>query len=284
VLRYVSVDVAFLINLCIDWPWFWLAGRLAGVSTRSWRIPVAAAGGAAAAVWSEFPTGWWIRTWWGMLLGTALWLLLAFAPLERRLLLRTGAYLLGVGMALYGAIQALWLWAPGLNENGLAAVGMAVGLAGARYWWEAARERRLLAGGLWELRVTLGGQSVVVSGLVDTGNHLKDPLAGTPVVVVEVGALQAVLPPELLPVISRGWEALEGLPGDWAARCRLVPFRTVGNKDGLLLALAADELALRGPGETIWFKTQALVGLAPFGLHPDGAYRALLPAELAYAA
>ena len=284
--RYVNVDVLFLGNWVVDWAWLWLTARLSGVAARGWRIMAGAVLGAAAAVWACFPSGAWLASWWGKGVGTLLWLAVAFWPLPVHRLLRTVACCLAAGGGLAGAVLLVAWWVPPGDYAAFTSMavvaGVAVGTVGARNLWEAWRERQLLKNGLWELKITLGGESVAVTALLDTGNHLKDPLAGTPVAVVEASALKPLLPPEMVAAINRGWEALERLPGDWAGRCRLVPFRSVGREGGMLLALAVDELAVRGPGESIWFKTQALVGLASFGLHPGGAYRALLPASLAH--
>lgn len=120
-------------------------------------------------------------------------------------------------------------------------------------------------------------------GLVDTGNELKEPLTGRPVVVAEVAALAGLLPVALVEAVAGStldWDLLEHLPDGWTDLFRLVPFRSVGRPAGLLLAFLPDRLAVRVRGGDCWKPVEGLVALVGEPLHPDGAYRALLPPSL----
>lgn len=44
------------------------------------------------------------------------------------------------------------------------------------------------------MRVCVGGRDVELTALRDTGNGLRDPVGGTPVLVAAPGALDGVLP------------------------------------------------------------------------------------------
>ncbi len=279
---YVNVDIVFLMNFLTDLAWLWLTASLAGIRSRWWRLSAAAAVGALAAVWAYFDSGQWLLSLTGSVVGTAALLAIAFLPCRPPQALRLAAYLVFSG----GSMAGITLLASRDEERllgGVVAVpstlvvaGLLLTLLGVRYLWEAARERRRLAKGLYHLRVRLGEQAIELPALLDTGNSLKDPLGGAPVVVVEAAALQGLIPPALLGAASAGWTGLDGVPGSWASRCRLVPFRAVGRPAGVLLALTPDELAVQLPGRSDWQPGQGMVGLAADRLHPDGAYRALL--------
>ena len=285
--RVVSVDLVFLGNFLMDLAWLWVTAKLAGLRAGGWRLAGGAVGGGLLAVWVWFPSGEWLRSPVGAALGTALVLALSFAPCNFRAAGRALGYFLLSGAGIAGTVLLIGLRAPaaglsgpGQFGGGLVISGVLLCGAGARYLWVAARDRSQLARGLWSLRIDLGGQAVTLPALVDTGNHLRDPLAGTPVAVVEAQALRQVLPPEVFRAISAGWEGLERLPGEWAARCRLVPYRAVGRPDGMLLALAPDQLSVMPPGGGDWQAVQGLVGLSVTPLHPEGRYRGLLPVQL----
>jgi stage II sporulation protein GA (sporulation sigma-E factor processing peptidase) len=283
--RVVNVDVVFLINFVADLLWLWVTARLARVPVRRWRLVVGAVAGALLAVWAALDEGGWVTLAPGLIAGTLALLAVTFLPCSIRQALRTAGYFLFSGALAAGAVVLGQLRMPGglgvaSYSTGVVAAGLILAGAGAKLLWEAARTRSQLARGLYGLQVTLGGQSVILSALVDTGNHLRDPLSGTPVAVVEAQALRPLLPPEVYRAVARGWEGLERLPAGWAARCRLVPYQAVGRSDGMLLALTVDAMAVQAPGGGEWAPAAGLVGLAISPLHSEGAYRALLPQDL----
>jgi len=288
----VNVDVAFALNCVTDLAWLWAAAGLAGLRPRGWRLALASSVGAAAAVWAYFPSGRWLASGAGAVLGTTVLLALAFLPCRLNQGVRLLAYFLFSGGAMAGTALLLgprgaypaevagslpWQF-PG---GGLVAAGLLLCIAGARYLLVAVRERSRLARGLYSLRIRFGEGEVTVPALLDTGHALRDPLTGTSVAVVDADALQGLLPDGVLQAAGEGWEAIGGLPEGWLPRCRLVPFRAVGRPAGVLLAILPDDIALRGPGASEWSAVRALVGLSATPLHPDGIYRALVPPELA---
>lgn len=280
----VNVDIAFLTNFVTDFAWLLATGSLAGVRPKWWRVAVAAALGAAAAVWAYFPDGRWLAAGPGALLGTTVLLAVAFWPCSLAQALRTAAYCILSGAAMAGV--ALLIGGRGLHpvSDALVAAGLLLCLAGGRYLWQSARDRFRLTRGLYRLQIRHGGSCVELPALMDTGNALRDPLTGTPVAVVAGAALEGLLPGAVLMAARDGWEGFERLPGDWAARCRLVPYRAVGRSAGMLLAFVPDGLAYRPPEGKDWVSVHGLVGLAGECLHPEGLYQALLPPKLVEAA
>ena len=107
------------------------------------------------------------------------------------------------------------------------------------------------------------GKQMRLTALRDTGNTLRDPVTGAPVLVVgaEVANKLTGLTRQQLktPVESMG--ALPGL--------RLIPYRAVGNAGGMLLALRFPKVRI---GD---WQGSSLVAFAPEGLCPDGEYQAL---------
>lgn len=283
----VNVEIAFLVNFLTDLAWLWAAASLAGISVRPGRMTAAGALGAALAVWAYFPTGRWLASGPGVVLGTAGLLAIAFWPYPRQHAVRVVAYFLLSGGAMAGAVMlassrstspAGITGASGADfPASLVASGVVLCLVGARYLWRVARQRSRLSSGLYSLRIRMGERTVELPALLDTGNALREPLSGAPVGVVEAAALEGFLPPLVVGAAAAGWEALDRLPQSWVARCRLVPFRAVGQPVGILLAVLPDELSVLAPGAREWLRVQGLVGLAGERLHPEGTYRALLP-------
>lgn len=288
VVRVVSVDLLFLLNFLVDLVWLLITARLAGLGSGRWRLTGAAVAGALLAVWAVFPTGLWLRSPLGAALGTGVVLAAAFAPCGVRQAWRALWSFLLSGAAIAGTIMLVRLRLPGMGlympakvSGGLVLVGLAVGGVGARYFWGWVRDRAQLKRGIWSVRILIEGQSVQLPALVDTGNHLRDPLTSMPVAVAEAAALRQVLPAEVSRAVAMGWEGLERLPDAWAARCRLVPYRAVGRPEGMLLAFVPDDLSVMPPEGGRWQSVPGLVGLSASPLHPEAVFRALLPMQVA---
>ena len=104
------------------------------------------------------------------------------------------------------------------------------------------------------------GHTVTLTALVDTGNLLRDPLTGLPVIVVSRRAARKLTP---LPV-----------PGQLLPGMRLISVRTAAGS--ALMAIFRPQRVRVLSGQT-WREVRAMVGLSPDGY--DGA-QALLPACL----
>ena len=97
-------------------------------------------------------------------------------------------------------------------------------------------------------------QCVALTALLDTGNTLRDPITGNPVMVVSADIAQGLvgLSREELVAPTR---AIEHLPGS-----RLIPFHSVGCDDGLLLAMRMRDVTVGS------WRGSCLVAFAPKGL------------------
>lgn len=110
-----------------------------------------------------------------------------------------------------------------------------------------------------------GGKKRQITALRDTGNALKDPISGESVLVVgsDVASDLLGLSTDVLkdPITAMENAGISGL--------RLIPYRSVGNPYGMLLAVRLDE---------VWIgkeKTGGLVAFAPEQLGRGEAYQAL---------
>jgi stage II sporulation protein GA (sporulation sigma-E factor processing peptidase) len=92
------------------------------------------------------------------------------------------------------------------------------------------------------------GRTVLLRALVDSGNLLRDPLTGKPVVVVSREA--ALFPTGLCPTaeeLRHPEEVCTRLAREWEpGRVRLLPYHAVGTEQGLLLAVRVDVLEVNG--------------------------------------
>lgn len=115
------------------------------------------------------------------------------------------------------------------------------------------------------VRLSYRGKTMELTALRDTGNTLRDPVSGEAVLVLGadaaknlVGLDSGMLASPVETLVSRK------IPG-----LRLLPYRTVGQGNGMLLALRLDSVRIDGkPAGT-------LVAFAPRGLDSEGSYQAL---------
>lgn len=113
-----------------------------------------------------------------------------------------------------------------------------------------------------------GGQKISLTALQDTGNSLRDPLTGQPVLVIGSDAankLTGLTADQLRDPAG----ALTAIPG-----LRLVPYRAVGRESGMLLALKMENVKIGS------FRGSHMVAFAPEGLGENGEYQALTGGRL----
>lgn len=112
------------------------------------------------------------------------------------------------------------------------------------------------------VQVKLGERQQILTALYDTGNDLKDPVTGKPVLVVgaDIAAALLGLTPRQLnePLLT-----MTQVPG-----LRLIPYSSVGQPTGILLGMKMDEVRIDGKERDI------IVAFAPQKLGNDG-YQAL---------
>ena len=133
------------------------------------------------------------------------------------------------------------------------------------------------------MTVALGNRSVTLSGLIDSGNLLADPLDGKPVIPVQASAAAPLLSAELAACISEGSTdpaRLRALPE--AARLRIIPAATATGHS-LLIGIRPDRVTIRLPDAE--GATEAVALIAPLELPEAGeagnpALQALIPAAL----
>ena len=110
------------------------------------------------------------------------------------------------------------------------------------------------------------GKRIHITALRDSGNTLRDPLSGGEVLTVYWRALSPLLPPSVNHESLLDPTSL--LPRISELSPRLIPYRTVGTKNGILLAIPL-EITI-GKESRI-----GLVALSPTPVSDGGAYEAL---------
>lgn len=256
----VYIDSVFVLNALMDYLLCLVTGRLAGIPLRRGRYLLAAlAGGAyAAAVFLPglgFLSAPAAKAAMGVLLA-----LIAYGGEER--LARLTLLLFTLSCALAGCVLALGVLAdsavPVVDGIFYTDVDVKVLLvaAGAAYLVLTvvfrASAHHSLEGRLLAVRVCVGGRTAELTALWDSGNSLREPGKGRPVLVLAPGALDGVLPRSARQILTpeglgRPAELVEPLmTAAPELRPRLLPYHAVGTRSGLLLTIRTDWVEIEG--------------------------------------
>ena len=129
------------------------------------------------------------------------------------------------------------------------------------------------------LNLRRGEKVLSVRALVDTGNSLRDPFTGNPVIVAGVAEARMLFSVEIADVLSEiknkdAIKVLEELSGKADGQhFRLLPYNAVGTAGGVLLAFRPDEVQVDGRA-----RKGLLVALSPNDISDNGTYSALIGA------
>lgn len=250
----IYLDLVVILNFLVDLLLLLGTNRLAGFPAGLKRvIPAAALGGiyAGACMLPGF-----------RFLGNEVWRLVSLALMagtafgwDRSAVKRGGIFVL-LSMALGGI-------ATGLEKGGFAAIVLSA--AGVWVLCRIGFGGRIGGREFVPLELRRADKTVRLTALRDTGNNLRDPITGEPVLVIDSGAAEELtgLSAQQLgsPLETMAQRPIPGL--------RLIPYRAVGQPGGMLLAMRFGDVKI---GDR---RMEALVAFAPEPIGNGEGYRAL---------
>jgi len=134
------------------------------------------------------------------------------------------------------------------------------------------------------ITIDLNNKKVDLIALLDTGNSLKDPISNTPVIIVQFSAIQNLLPIEIQSIFLKYNENnLDIISAIMATtivemKFRLIPFKSLGKENGMLLGFKPDKVTLKNEEEKTIF--EIVIGIYNSNLSNDNEYMALLHPEI----
>lgn len=138
---------------------------------------------------------------------------------------------------------------------------------------------------IYDVKITLHEKSLNLKAMLDTGNLLKEPITGMPVVVVEKEKLYSLMPANLLNHIEEliggdGQEKLNEIEEkEYLTKLRVIPFSSIGKQNGLMLGLKADKVTIQKEEEKQTRK-DVIIGIFPQTLSKNHIYTALIGLDL----
>ncbi len=134
-----------------------------------------------------------------------------------------------------------------------------------------------------KVKIKLNGKEETVEAMVDTGNMLKEPITGTPVVVVERTSLYELLPKEILnnteSILGGDFEKIpEEIKNEYVPKLKLIPFASLGKQNGMLVGIKPEKIEVIN--EQAEEEKNAIIGIYNKSLTKKGEYKALIGIDL----
>lgn len=252
----VYVDVLILLNYIINLLLIQCVAKLTGRRLKRRRLVLAAFFGAASAMSIFLPFfGFFISLLSKLLISSGI-VLIAFHYIGLKVYLKQLFAFFAVSFFFAGVMLAIWmvvapkgmLYYNGVVYFDISSLTLIITTAAAYLVLTLAhrftREGRLKTE-IYRLEIFLGKKSVVLHGLVDTGNSLYEPFSDTPVMVCNVVDLLPILPLPLMEELMRGTSELPDSK-KYGLVFRLVPYSHIKGA-GMIPAFQPDRILLDGP-------------------------------------
>ncbi|MDF2521886.1 MAG: sigma-E processing peptidase SpoIIGA [Clostridia bacterium] len=294
---YVYGDVILLENFIMNFIILWCTARLLR-HRHSWLLlSIASLMGAVYALGSYFPEFKYYYTPWMKVIFSLLIITIAYLPNH----IKDFAKLTGVfyitSFVFGGAAFGLFYFINGLKDirygaffikdfpvKTLALSAIAAYFA-IKYGWDIIQYRVKREKIIKEINILLDEKTVAVTALIDTGNSLSEPITKAPVVVVEYSSIKELLPKEVQKIFEEGsqddFEVIAHIMAnsELVTRFRVIPFKSLGTDNGMLIGFKPDEIQMMDNNERLNIKN-IIVGIYNKKLSNGGEYSALMHPDI----
>ncbi|MDR1912894.1 MAG: sigma-E processing peptidase SpoIIGA [Clostridiales bacterium] len=294
----VYADVVFLINFALDFLILAVAGNLVRIRTKLWRLAFGAAVMAFLYCLVVFVT--YFHIFYHLIFSVIMLIIgigVAFIPIKPLGFLKLvlfsyiSAFLIGgAGMALFYGTQFYNL--PGsIAGTNVVSFSLPILLASVaafyvlfrflRDWMEHRALKRQIC---MPVKIFFDELNVELNALVDTGNSLREPISQAPVIVAEFDTVKVFLPDRIKLIFYEKQEndlnnLLEFTQDNFSHRIRMIPYESLGQKNGMLIGFRPDKVEIRREKDVLTLK-EVVIGVYNFALSRDGDYQGLLNPEL----
>ena len=132
---------------------------------------------------------------------------------------------------------------------------------------------------LCNISIVFADGKVDVNAIIDTGNFLKEPLTGKPVVIVEKDVLKNAIPVDILENMQEIINGTKEVEDKYISRIRLIPFSALGTESGLLLGIKPENFYINYQGKIVENK-KVIVGVYNKKLSRNNKYNALVGLDI----
>jgi stage II sporulation protein GA (sporulation sigma-E factor processing peptidase) len=224
-------------------------------------------------------------------------IIIAYTPSNFQLLLKLTGIFYIVSFIFGGAAFGLFYFINGLNltSNGISfirdfplkilAVAVIVAYFTVKYSWDYIQHRIKRERLIVRVEMVFDKKQLCMDALVDTGNALKDPITNALVMITDYSILKELLPDEIQKIFEQSGEndlnAIAEIMSisKWAARFRVIPFKSLGRENGLLVGFRPDGITIFDSERKIQLNN-VIIAIYRKNLSKDGEYSALIHPEM----
>ena len=135
-----------------------------------------------------------------------------------------------------------------------------------------------------KVKIKLNEKEITLNAMVDTGNMLKEPITGNPVVVVEKVVLYDLMPKEILnnieAILGGDFEKIpENIKNEYISKLKIIPFSSLGKQNGMLVGIKPEKLEVINE-QSVEERENSIIGIYDKSLTKRGEYNALIGIDL----
>lgn len=292
----IYLDVILLENLCMNYIILFATGLVNKVKIKQWRIIVSSIIGGVYSIFSFAPIAKIYSSLILKILLSIVMIYIAFKPKNSKLLFKQLILFYLISFAFGGCAFALLYFVKPqdiLMRNGvftgtypikIAVLGGILGFVIVNIAFKVVKGKISKKDMFCEVQIFFQDKSVTIKAMIDTGNLLKDPISGMPVVVVEAKQLEKLIPTSMIENLNKivsGEEQIQvdEIDTEYSSKFRVIPFSSLGKQNGLLLGFKADKLVILLEEEQKTL-TQVIIGIYDKSLTKNGAYTGLIGLDI----
>jgi len=290
-LQVIYVDTMFCLNLAVNYLLLLGTGHFSGLPYKRWRLLISAILGAAYAVLACVPDLSFLDSALGKVISGIGMVYTGFGFDSLKSFGKHLALFFLVSIVFGGGVFAAYIAGGGTPVSfrsgtlytrisyKVLVISIAVCYGLVSIFFSGAGRHGAFSREVAKVRVKNSGKDISFTALIDSGNTLRDPMTGTPVLIAEPEAIKPILPSSIrglfdTDTVRAPAELMEALSNtEYAVRFRLIPFRTVGTESGLLIAFRPDLVEIAGK-----LKKGMLIAFSPNVLSEGAGYCALVGA------
>lgn len=298
----INLDIMFLNDLVMSLVLLWATAKFSKLHVKIWPLFCSAVIGSiytlilVLPIFGQLATPITILIHLGLNIVTAaLMIRIAFGQLKRKKFFKTLGYFYlitflagGTALSIYFVLgfsptQWIFSWLQ-LKDvySWLYLVAVLIILVLGKYCWSLFRDRLAKEQLHLQFVIWIGDRQVQLTGFLDTGNLLRDPLTRLPVIVVERDAVLELFPTEIVDILLADLDLIDTterlLNSSWYHRFQIIPFSSIGNQSDLLIGCKPDRIEF--VGDSLYRVGQVILALYQEELDLEGDYQALLHPEL----
>ena len=134
------------------------------------------------------------------------------------------------------------------------------------------------------INVKINDKELTAKAMIDTGNLLKEPITGKPVVVLEHTILYDCIPKEILNnlenILGGDFEKVpENIKMEYISKLKLIPFTSLGKQNGMLLGIKPQNIKIINDNLEVE-REDVIIGIYNKSLTKRGEYNALVGIEM----